>query len=50
MANGMLCLCSSFLCDLSPAAQIFLSGHISKASDVYAYGILLYELITGGYC
>jgi hypothetical protein len=24
-----------------------MAGHVSKASDVYAYGILLYEIISG---
>jgi serine/threonine protein kinase len=27
--------------------ELFLSGHVSKASDVYAYGILLFETLTG---
>lgn len=25
----------------------FLHGHISKAGDVYAYGVLLFEIMTG---
>jgi serine/threonine protein kinase len=29
------------------APELLISGHVSKASDVYAYGILLYEIITG---
>lgn len=28
-------------------AELFMAGHVSKASDCYAYGILLYEIITG---
>ncbi|KAF6253981.1 hypothetical protein COO60DRAFT_363306 [Scenedesmus sp. NREL 46B-D3] len=27
--------------------ELFMSGHVSKAGDVYAYGILLYEVMTG---
>jgi serine/threonine protein kinase len=27
--------------------ELFMEGHVSKASDVYAYGILLFEIITG---
>lgn len=27
--------------------EVVLHGHISKASDVCAYGVLLFELITG---
>jgi serine/threonine protein kinase len=27
--------------------ELFMSGHVSKASDVYALGILLHELISG---
>ncbi|KAF8060547.1 D-xylose 1-dehydrogenase NADP(+) 2 [Scenedesmus sp. PABB004] len=27
--------------------ELFMAGHVSKASDVYAYGVLLYEIMTG---
>jgi serine/threonine protein kinase len=30
------------------APELLLHGHASKASDVYAYGILLWEMLTGG--
>ncbi|KXZ50239.1 hypothetical protein GPECTOR_17g877 [Gonium pectorale] len=33
------------LSHMSP--ELLLCGHVSKANDVYAYGILLYELFTG---
>jgi serine/threonine protein kinase len=29
------------------APELFTSGHISRASDVYAFGVLLYEVVTG---
>jgi serine/threonine protein kinase len=28
------------------APEIFMNGHVSKSSDIYALGILLYELIS----
>ncbi len=31
------------------APEVLLHGKISRASDVYAFGILLWELITGGH-
>lgn len=31
------------------APEVMLSGHISKSADVYAFGILLWELYTGGH-
>jgi serine/threonine protein kinase len=30
------------------APEALLHGHISKAADVYAFGITLWELFTGG--
>lgn len=35
----------SFICTCP--TELFTSGHISKSSDVYAFGILLYEIVTG---
>jgi serine/threonine protein kinase len=29
------------------APELLLHGHASKASDVYAFGILLWEMVTG---
>ncbi|KAI8471115.1 MAG: kinase-like domain-containing protein [Monoraphidium minutum] len=31
------------------APELLLSGHVSRASDAYAFGILLWELATGGH-
>ena len=31
------------------APELLVKGHLSKASDVYAFGILLWELATGGH-
>ena len=28
------------------APELLMMGHVSKASDVYAYGILLWEICT----
>lgn len=30
------------------AAEIMLNGRVSKAADVYSFGICLYEMYTGG--
>lgn len=38
----------SELCRSSrPSTELLLCGHVSKAVDVYAYGVLLFELFTG---
>lgn len=29
------------------APELFTDGHVSKSSDVFAFGILLYEIVTG---
>jgi hypothetical protein len=29
------------------APESFMHGHVSKAGDVFAYAVLLHELITG---
>jgi serine/threonine protein kinase len=29
------------------APEVLLNGHISKAADVYSFGITLWELFTG---
>lgn len=39
------CLCQGTPTHMSP--ELFMAGHVSKGSDVYAFGILLYEIITG---
>ena len=31
------------------APEVMLEGQISKAADVYAFGVLLWELFTGGH-
>lgn len=31
-----------------PLSQVMMEGRISKAADVYAFGILLWELFCGG--
>jgi serine/threonine protein kinase len=28
------------------APEIFMNGHVSKSSDIYAFGILLHELVS----
>lgn len=27
--------------------ELFMAGRVSKASDVYAFGVLMYEIISG---
>ena len=38
-------MCRSLL--LSAGPEVLLNGRISKAAEVYSFGILLYELYTG---
>jgi len=48
--RGVLCLGSGDTVQGTPthiSPELFMAGHASKASDVYAFGILLFEVITG---